>query len=366
LYKQLLIEIAGGLIGTTDSKFQELLMNATIKRPTYKTTSLVTLLTLLPLLFHLSSCKELDKKSDSKSVEAILSGNEANRYNGPCGEGPEKWEAQSPNDALQRVFNAAPAFATRYYDGKPSPSIVLADNMACVCGNDSENLGLNSTNDLEACWREAGRVEQCGNSQAALRFLDVGNQQPQRLTLYVKNSTRSVHRHLISGMIRAMLDAGAPSLAQCKNLEALLEEGLAQARSKAQEMDITILENELERIQKSCAPNAQNLSQLKENFARLVILPADAKDQDTAKNVFQNLFEVHSVATLEEAVVHAGIQNFLLAESIDSFYCSAETNSSLRANLPAAWAAVFESFGNPSHFIINGNSSAADAVAKDD
>jgi len=291
-----------------------------------------------------SACKDMSNASREQSIEAMRTGDATQRDAITCGSNPIDVTKQSPEEAVKAVYSTAPDFYYNLFGKDPNKVVVLTDDTDCVCKG------------ARACWGEIGREQRCrGDGQNSLALFTNESAANQRISIriYMAKDSQLIHSALLATMGYAWLDNRYPKATACKSRKESWTDRLELAKKDLEKNNdyILSLESDLKILAEACQESQKfRKGGYFQHFAEQVLLPDNEKDLEAAQNFFKPMLERYNVSTLKEAAANERVQDLLVAESIESFFCSPESNKALMRALPGAFAQVQATFLNPRSF----------------
>lgn len=279
------------------------------------------------------SCKKTQspETSQGQSVEAIIAGNVDLRGEGLCGKDATLTNDTKPEEALNKAYNAAPAFLKRPEFFPSIASIKTYDDVKEVAKVCKEALKKNpkyaSFLPADDSKSEMFNLIACGI---------VGTREDGKLApmVHIQNNAKVIYNNLIRTMVWSFSELMDVSSDQLKNNPAI-------DVKKAQSFFDELMINRRSLVEATFIGlnNSNNVAAKAAREKYIAVFFREKADQDAARATPSKLYEVHL------------LQHFILSEVADSYYCSLNSFSKIQSALSQATLCSFkpfvDTFGKP-------------------
>lgn len=266
------------------------------------------------------ACKKTKEGNESRSIQAILEAKIGERNADACGMPPADPEGNAnKTEAVQsvagdgkvakaRVYGALPQLFKAFKEGVPAflpiESINLSDDIAADCA------GLLDRN-KEACWKPTS---------------------DKKIQVVVANNPAAVHRGLLPMAAYAFFE-GYRQLVGDDLRKQIAAHEVSEAEGKKVKDGLALLDDQIAAITQAALTDM------------LSPTPDAVLNATLGKQAIANLAAMLEVANDENLKAHSKVQNFLLAEMTDSYYCSKISHDSFSTGLKTAFTAFHLAFG---------------------
>jgi len=276
---------------------------------------MIRIFILIFLFTGIFSCKKIRGGSDSKNVDAIAKGDKTQRHDTVISCGKTTLSNDNAVEARDRVFAAVPStIKSLLPEGKSNISLENFEDVIKRCGNYIDKL-----EDQILAEELKENVKNVGSCFDHVDILDDKDELVGRkLTIHIVKNKVAVHQELISAVSFAVLEAvvDKPWISDVVETVKALDQKTLTKEQK------TLLAS-LEKKEILLKEQTLKISKPRSDLVDAIIADMEKFDEQTVVSRYKK------IVSGKNDNMKSMLENFLLSEFIDSYYCSADTKKQI-------------------------------------